>query len=123
MTRSRLGAWGEAAARQYLGANGYRVRASNWRCAEGEIDLIAETEGTLVFVEVKTWRGPGFGAPQVSVGPREARHPLRAASRYLEEQRLGEIDWRVDVIAVTAGPGPRVLNLEHFCDAVEGPIP
>jgi len=123
MTHTPLGAWGETAARQYLEANGCRVRAVNWRCADGEIDLIAETEGTLVFVEVKTRRGAGFGAPQEAVGPRKAKHLLRAASRYLAEQQLGEIDWRVDVIAITAGPGPRVLNLEHFCDAVEGPIP
>lgn len=123
MTRSPLGAWGEAAARQYLEANGYRVRACNWRCAEGEIDLVAETDNTLVFVEVKTRRGAGFGAPQDAVGPRKARHLVLAATRYLEEQQLRDVDWRVDVIAITAGPGPRVLNLEHICDAVEGRVP
>jgi putative endonuclease len=123
MTRSSLGAWGEAAARQHLEDNGYRVRACNWRCPEGEIDLVAETEGMLVFVEVKTRRGGGYGAPQEAVGPRKARHLILAATRYIEDQQLGDIDWRVDVIAITAGPGPRVLNLEHICDAVEGRIP
>lgn len=123
MTRSALGAWGEAEARQYLESEGYRVRACNWRCAEGEIDLVAETEGTLVFVEVKTRRGAGYGAPQDAVDRRKARHLVLAAVRYLEDQQLKDIDWRVDVIAITAAPGPRLVKLEHLRDAVEGRIP
>jgi len=123
MTRSLLGAWGEAAARQYLEANGCRVRACNWRRAKGEIDLVAETDNTLVFVEVKTRRGAGSGAPQDAVGPSKARHLVLAATRHLEEQQLRDVDWRLDVMAITAGRGPRVLNLEHSCDAVEGRVP
>ncbi len=123
MTRSSLGAWGEAAARDHLVSQGYEVRAVNWRCAEGEIDLIAEVQGTLVFVEVKTRRGAGFGSPQEAVGPRKARHLMLAATRYLEDAHLADIDWRIDVIAITAGPGPRVRSLEHFLNAVEGRLP
>ena len=123
MTRSSLGAWGEAAARDYLVSHGYHVRASNWRCSEGEIDLVAEMQGTLVFVEVKTRRGGGYGAPQEAVGPRKARHLVLASARYLEDQNLTNVDWRIDVIAITAGPGPRVRSLEHYCDAVEGRLP
>jgi putative endonuclease len=59
MTQSSLGAWGEAAGRQHLEANGCRVRGCYWRCPESEIDLVAATEGMLVFVEVKTRRGGG----------------------------------------------------------------
>jgi putative endonuclease len=117
MTRSPLGVWGEVAARQYLKANGNHVRACHWRCSEGE------TEGTLVLVELKTRRGADFGTPHDAVGPLKSKHLLLAASRYLEEQTLDDVDWRVDVIATTAGPGPRVLNLEHITDAVEGRIP
>lgn len=123
MTRNSLGAWGEAAARDHLLSRGYEVRAANWRCPEGEIDLIVETQGMLVFVEVKTRRGAGFGAPQEAVGPRKARRLVLAAARYLEDQHLADIDWRIDVIAITAGPGPKVRSLEHFCDAVEGRLP
>jgi putative endonuclease len=123
MTRSALGVSGEAAARQYLEASGCRVRASNWRCAEGEIDPVAEMESTLVFVEVKTRRGAGHGAPQEVVGPRKARRLIPAATRHIEEQQLGDTDWRVDVIAIAAGPGPLAVKLEHIRDAVEGRIP
>jgi putative endonuclease len=121
--RSSLGAWGEAVARDHLVSHGYVVRAVNWRCAEGEIDLIAEMQGTLVFVEVKTRRGTGYGAPQEAVGPRKARRLMLVAARYLEDEHLADIDWRIDVIAITAGPGPQVRSLEHFCDAVEGRLP
>ncbi len=123
MTRASLGAWGEAVARDHLISHGYVVRDVNWRCPEGEIDLIAEIEDTLVFVEVKTRRGTGYGAPQEAVGPRKARHLVLAASRYLEQHHLTDIDLRIDVIAITAGPGPQVLNLEHFSNAVEGRLP
>ena len=68
MTRASLGAWGEAAARSHLVSRGYVVRDVNWRCPEGEIDLIAELQGTLVFVEVKTRRSTGYGTPQEAVG-------------------------------------------------------
>lgn len=122
MRRSALGAWGEAQARAYLERTGYQVRACNWRCAEGEIDLVAESESGLVFVEVKTRGGTAFGEPQEAVGPRKARHLVLAAQRYLEDQGLQDVSWRVDVIAITAAPGPRLLHLEHFANAVEGPI-
>lgn len=72
MTRSSLGAWGETAARQHLEANGCRVRGCCWRCPESEIDLVAETEGMQVFVEVKIRRGGGRGALQGAAGPRKA---------------------------------------------------
>ena len=123
MTRASLGAWGEAAARSHLVARGYVVRDVNWRCPEGEIDLIAELQGTLVFVEVKTRRSTGYGTPQEAVGPRKATRLILAASRYLEQHHLMDIDWRIDVIAITAGPGPRMKSLEHFSDAVEGRLP
>jgi putative endonuclease len=123
MTRQSLGAWGEAVAREYLASHGYTIRAGNWRCPEGEIDLVAEMSGVLVFVEVKTRRSNAFGAPEEAVGQRKARRLLLAATSYLDAHQLAEVDWRIDVIAVTAGSGPRVLKLDHYADAVEGRLP
>jgi hypothetical protein len=57
--RMRLGASGERLAANWLEARGYQIIATNWHCAYGEADLIAEREGELIFVEVKTRRGAG----------------------------------------------------------------
>jgi putative endonuclease len=123
MTHLSLGAWGEAVAREHLASNGFIIHASNWRCAEGEIDLVAETGGVLVFVEVKTRRSQTYGTPEEAVGGRKARRLLLTATAYLEAHQLADVDWRIDVMAITAGRGPRVLRLEHYADAVEGRLP
>lgn len=120
MSRTSLGAWGEARAREHLLSNGYTLLASNWRSREGEIDLVAEVDGVLVFVEVKTRRSPAFGSPEEAVSPSKVRHMVRAAVAYLEAHEAVDRDWRIDVIAITAGAGPRLIDLDHFTDAIEG---
>ncbi len=62
--RGTLGSSGERLAAGWLEARGFRVLARNWRCAYGELDLIAEEAGELVFIEVKTRRGIAHGAPE-----------------------------------------------------------
>lgn len=123
MTRFSLGAWGEAQARDFLLRQGYTLLAGNWRSPEGELDLIAEVDGTLVFVEVKTRRTAAFGAPEEAISPRKIRHLIRSAAAYLEAHTTGDRAWRIDVIAITAGPGPRVIRLEHFADAIQARVP
>ncbi len=68
--RQRLGRWGEGVAATHLEAHGYTILARNWRCAAGEIDLVARDGETLVFVEVKTRRGRAYGAPEEALTPR-----------------------------------------------------
>ena len=118
MSSSSLGAWGEARAREHLLAQGFTLHASNWRCRDGELDLVAEVEGTLVFVEVKTRRSSAFGGPEEAVSARKVRHLVQAALAYLDAHQLTDRDWRIDVIAITATRGPRLVQLEHFVDAV-----
>jgi len=118
VTSASLGAWGEARAREHLLAQGFTLQACNWRCQEGELDLVAESEGTLVFVEVKTRLSPAFGRPEEAVSARKARHLLQAALAYLDANQQNDREWRIDVIAITAARGPRLVELEHFVDAV-----
>lgn len=73
--RGRLGRYGEAVAAGWLEERGYRIVDRNWRCARGELDLVAWDGGTLVFAEVKTRAGTSVG------------HPLEAITR----QKLGRI--------------------------------
>ncbi|MCA9940732.1 MAG: YraN family protein [Anaerolineales bacterium] len=117
--RKQLGAWGESVAATYLEAHGYRIVQRNWRCARGEIDIVAETGETLVFVEVKTRRGRAWGTPEQAVTPRKAARLLTLAQAYLLAEDL-DVPWRVDVMAVELDGRGKLLRCEHLPGAVLG---
>lgn len=110
-----LGAWGEQLAADHLTGQGLEVLDRNWRCPEGELDLVArEADGTVVFVEVKTRAGLGFGAPAEAVGRAKARKLRTLACRWLLENRPpGTTELRFDVIGVVRLPGaaPELTHL------------
>ncbi len=101
MKQSALGRWGEQAAAEWLAQQGFQVLTRNWRCREGEIDLVAMQGSVLVFVEVKTRRADTFGAPEESVDERKQRQLTRLAQRYLDENpSLAFNECRFDVVVV-----------------------
>jgi len=86
-SRRDLGRRGEdAAARWYVRA-GYHVEARNWRCSDGEIDLIATDRGVVVICEVKTRSSKAFGSPEEAVTMAKQRRLRRLAARWLSHQR------------------------------------
>lgn len=85
--------------------NGYRVVARNWRCREGEIDLVCWRRGTLVICEVKTRSSDAFGHPAEAVGFRK-QQKLRTLTRLWLDAEVGALrpnEIRFDVAAVLAG--------------------
>jgi len=113
--RAELGRWGEDLAVQHLEAAGCEVLARNWRCREGELDVVVRDGPALVFVEVKARSGRGFGEPSEAVGPVKARRLHRLACRWLEQNRpAGGHELRFDVISVlrVKGTAPEVVHLK-----------
>lgn len=111
-----LGRAGEDAAARHYEASGYEVIARNWRCRVGEIDLILRRGGVLVFCEVKTRRGSGFGAGWEAVTARKCAKVRRVAEAFLLTARQmagGPI--RFDVASVSV-QGSRT-EVEVFADA------
>jgi putative endonuclease len=109
-----LGRWGEDLAAEHLTALGMQVLDRNWRCAEGELDLVArDTDGTVVFVEVKTRAGVGFGAPAEAVGRVKQRKLRALASRWLAAHPTGAAGLRFDVVGIVSSRGepPLVTHL------------
>lgn len=105
--RRQLGSDGERAAERFLRGRGYTIVERNYRCAIGEIDLIALHRGTVVFIEVKTLRRATFGAPQDAVGLPKQRQIARVADHYIGAQRLDDREVRFDVVGVCMdGPTP-----------------
>jgi putative endonuclease len=90
--RGALGRFGEEVAARHLVAAGLVVVARNWRCNEGEVDIVALDGEVLVMCEVKTRRGIGFGTPRDAVTPAKAARLRRLASRWLADQRAGAGD-------------------------------
>ncbi|HEV8633257.1 MAG TPA: YraN family protein [Chloroflexota bacterium] len=118
MTVGRLGIGrlGERAAVAYLQSRGYRILATNWRTRFGEIDVVAEQGGTLVFVEVRTRRTGGFGTAAESVDGRKQRQLVLMAQQYLQ-RHAPTAPARIDVITVSASPRAPAA-VEHFIGAV-----
>ena len=101
--RKRLGAAGERLAAERLRAAGYVILAMNYRCVLGEVDIIAEEGGDMVFVEVKTRRGVAYGLPEEAVTPAKQRKLIAAAQTYLEAAETPGASWRIDVVGVALG--------------------
>jgi putative endonuclease len=105
MTRVQLGAMGEALAVDHLMRMGLRILGRNWRCRYGELDVIAcdDATRTVVFVEVKTRTGDGYGGLAHAVTPRKVRRLRRLAGLWLAGQDQRWAALRLDVIGVRVG--------------------
>ena len=118
--RRSLGRRGEALAEAYFRSHEYKIVAQNYRCRAGEMDLIVERAGTLVFVEVRTRRGTAAGTPEESITPTKAQRLITVAETYRQEQPGGPESWRIDLIAIEVSKGGRLIRLDHIPHAVEG---
>lgn len=113
-----LGKWGEKVASEYLAKAGYQVLERNTRTEYGEIDLIVEREGTLVFVEVKTRRSSAYGYPEEAITRSKIDHMIASAEAYLQTIMDFEGDWRIDVVAVEINELDNQPLITHFPNAV-----
>lgn len=98
--RALLGARGEQLAVDHLTARGLVVLDRNWRCRDGELDVVATDGATVVVVEVKTRSGPGYGRPEEAATPLKLARMRRVAQRWLAANRVGWVEVRFDVVAV-----------------------
>lgn len=111
-----LGKWGEELAAKYLANKGYSILSANYRTRYGEIDLVTEHLGIIIFVEVKTRSSTQFGFPEEAVTPKKQQHLVHAAELYLQAQNQLDSLWRFDVIAIRKGPDGKPL-ITHFENA------
>jgi len=118
--RKQLGDVGEEIAARELIRRGYTVRERNWRCPEGELDIIAEQGESLVFVEVRARRGDRFGTPEESITLAKRAHLIAAAQAYLQAQSLQDRDWRIDVVAVAMSDRGQLQRVDVIENAIEG---
>lgn len=116
--RRSTGAKGEKVARAYLEKKGYRILEANFRCPEGEIDLVAQKGDCLVLVEVRTRTGRAFGTPEESITMAKKQKLLALSQIYRQGRKGLPAQGRIDVVAVELGAEGKVLRLEHIENAV-----
>ena len=115
MSRARqfVGTLGEQAACAALEAKGYRVVSRNYRVRGGELDIICERDGTIVFCEVKTRTSAIFGAGEEAVTFAKQRRLRKLALEYLQREGVKARAIRFDVIAIDVAEG-LVSELRHL---------
>ncbi|MFW6126044.1 MAG: YraN family protein [Chloroflexota bacterium] len=100
MNRRDTGARGERMAVDFLKRKGYHIRETNYRCREGEIDIVAENGPFLVFVEVRTKTDASFGTPEESITAAKKQKLISLAQAYRDSHTGLPSDWRIDVVAI-----------------------
>ncbi len=110
-----MGQQGEAFVASTLTRAGYTVLDRNWRLTGvGELDIVARQGDEIVFVEVRTRRGPVSTAIALaleSIGPRKQARLAQLAEAYLAAHDLNDMAWRVDVAAVGCTSGTFALEI------------
>lgn len=108
-----LGRLGEDAAVRHLADLGWTIIERNWRCPEGELDIVAHDGSCLVVCEVKTRSTACYGTPVEAVTPAKAERLRRLAARWLSSHGIRQAPVRIDVLGlVRAGPGR--FDVEHL---------
>jgi putative endonuclease len=118
MRRRETGILGEKLARDFLRKQGYRILETNYRCPEGEVDLIARHKDYLVFIEVRTKRSLDFGSPEESITPAKKERLRKVAAHYQQTHDNLPSLWRIDVVAVELDQRDKPSRIELIENAV-----
>jgi putative endonuclease len=111
--KDELGRRGEKLAADYVVGAGLEIIERNWRCAQGEIDLVAKDGAELVFVEVKTRSSIAFGHPLEAVTTAKLARLRRLAAAWCEAHPGIHQSIRIDVVAIIA-PTNGLVEIEHL---------
>lgn len=110
-SKIKTGKEGEIIAAAFLKKNGYRIIGKNFRCAIGEIDIIAQEKDELVFIEVKTRTSRELGFPEQAVGIKKQKKMSQLALWYLQKKNIKDTASRFDVLAITILPAGNEIKL------------
>ena len=115
--RARLGRWSERRCERFLKARGLKTLTRNYRCQVGELDLVmVDTDGSIVFVEVRSRAEAGLVPPEATVMATKRAHIGRTARFFLATHRIEDRPLRFDVVTLILGrSGPP--HIEHFANA------
>ena len=120
MKRRQTGVLGEKIACEFLGKNGYKILETNYRCPDGEIDIVAQQKDTLVFIEVRTKKSWGFGMPEESITAVKQERLVKLAEQYGQSHENLPETWRIDVVAIQIENNGKIARIDIIENAVDG---
>ena len=112
-----IGKFGEDIASKYLEAKGYKIKERNYRTFLGEIDIVCEYKGNIIFVEVKTRRSNKFGYPEEAINYNKQRKIIKNALCYLAKYNLWKNNYCFDVILVSISNYKEIKRIKHIRNA------
>ena len=118
MKRRDVGILGEKLAGDFLKKRGYRILETNYRCPEGEIDIVARHKDFLVFVEVRTKTSREFGSPEESITAVKRERLRATAAHYQQSHDNLPASWRIDVVAIELNRDGKPTRMELIENAV-----
>ena len=118
MKRRDTGVLGEKLARDFLKKRSYRILETNYRCPQGEIDIIARQGDSLVFIEVRTKKSREFGSPEESITPAKKERLRATAYQYLQTHNNLPCNWRIDAVAVELNQKEELSRINLIENAV-----
>ena len=118
MRRRDTGILGEKLARDFLKKRGYHILETNYRCPQGEIDIIARQGDSLVFVEVRTKKSREFGSPEESITPAKKERMRATAYQYRQTHDNLPLAWRIDAVAVELNKKGELSRIDLIENAV-----
>ena len=118
MKRRDTGILGEKLAKDFLKKRGYHIFETNYRCPEGEIDIVAKHKDYLAFIEVRTKKSLEFGSPEESITPTKMQRLRAVASHYRQNHDNLPLLWRIDVVAIELNQKGKLSRIELIENAV-----
>jgi putative endonuclease len=115
--RASLGRWSERRCERFLKAKGLKTLTRNYRCKMGELDMVmVDTDGSIVFVEVRSRTEGSFTPPEATITPTKRAHISRAARYFLAVHKIEDRPLRFDVVTLVLGhSGPPLI--QHYPNA------
>ena len=119
MDNKAIGKIGEDLAVKFLRRKGYNILYRNWRCSFGEIDIVAQEKGFIVFAEIKTRRSDAFGAGYLSVNSAKQLKLIKLAQAFLKRYGLTDRPCRIDIVSIKINidENNKPANIELIKDA------
>lgn len=118
MNRAQTGILGEKIARNYITKKGYQILETNYRCREGEIDIISKKKDCLVFIEVRTKSSKDFGTPEESLNASKKKKLIKSVFTWLTSHKNVPDLWRIDFIAVELDSLGQLTRISIIEDAM-----
>jgi putative endonuclease len=117
-TKIKIGKFGQDLSAEFLQKRGYKIIGQNFFTRLGELDLIAEKDKQIIFIEVKTRLGHNFGLPEEALNSDKAKKIREAALEYLVQKNINNENYRYDLVAVEINEAEKKAQIRHYKNVI-----